>query len=136
MAIYKITDLLSSLSSASTDGYDYVDISSDSEDDGSLCFTYGDEYYSEGEYIDSVSISFSNVPSSDEYDPNDICPLMFTNDEIQDLSNGISNVINVFKDSPKNKNLDRDTRDNIKKSLIAWRNLNAKFEKFFKRYFE
>ena len=60
---------------------------------------------------------------------------MFTNDEVQDLSNGISNVINVFKDSPKNKNLDRDTRDNIKKSLVAWRNLDAKFEHFFKNYF-
>ena len=133
MAVYKISDLLNSLSSASVDGYEYVDISSDSEDDESLLFSYENAYDSEDEFIDSISTSFSDVPSTDEYNPHDICPLMFTNDEVQDLSNGISNVINVFKDSPKNKNLDRDTRDNIKKSLVAWRNLDAKFEHFFKK---
>ena len=40
MAVYKISDLLNSLSSASVDGYEYVDISSDSEDDESLLFSY------------------------------------------------------------------------------------------------
>lgn len=136
MAVYKISDILNALASASVDGYNYVDISFDPENDDSLLFEYENDYDSESEFIDSVSTSFSNLSSTDEYNPNDICPLMFTNDEVQDLSDGISNVIAAFKNSPKNPKIDRDTRDNIKKALIAWRNLDAKFKKFFKNYFE
>ena len=136
VAVYKISDILKALCSASIDGYYYVSISCNDEDNDSLLLSYENDTNSEEEFIDSVSSFYSTLEPENDYDPNDICPLLFSNDEIQDLSDCILNAIHVFKDSPKNKKLDRDTRDKIKKSLVAWRNLDAKFNKFFKHYFE
>lgn len=140
MAIYKVSDLLNRLEKIAIEGYEFVDIhelEADDEFPAALLVNAIEDFdfSSEDEEISSVEIpkdydfySFNRIHQSDE-----TCrTISFTYKEISSLSHAVNNAINFSKqllDDPENKSL----RNEIKKSASEWRNLQAKFTKFFKR---
>ena len=140
MAIYKTSDLLNMLSEIINDGYEYVEVMElDAEDDipAALNFSAIDS--------DDCSIDYDNVESveiPDDYDyvlrihpqPDDICHIInFTYEELFSIHHAINNALEYMKDCLKDPSCTREIRDEIKSSSIEWRNLQAKFAKFFKK---
>lgn len=140
MAIYKVSDLLDRLEHIAVEGYEFVDVRELEADDDiptSILIDVIEDFYcsSEDEEIPSVKI-----PEDYDFDSfnrthklSDTCrSISFTYEEILTLSHAIDNAINFSKqllDDPENKPL----KNEIKQSASEWRNLQAKFAKFFKR---
>lgn len=138
MAIYRITDILNQLVQITSDGYDYVDLTSlEANDDfpASLDFSAID--------LGGFSIGYNpvesvNIPS--DYDPetseriffcNDVCSdLLFTYNEILTTRYAIDNVLEFFKAYLKEPSCSGEERDDIKASSVDVRNLQAKLNKF------
>ena len=140
MAIYKTSDLLDILSEIINDGYEYVEVMElDAEDDIPAALNFS------AIESDCCSVDYDNVESAeipDDYDyvlriqphPDDICHIInFTYDELSSLYHAVNNALEYSKDCLKDPSCTRELRDDIKISSAEWRNLQAKFAKFFKK---
>lgn len=140
MATYKTIELIDKLSELINDGYEYVDINeldADEEFPESLTFEAIESNSSSIDYEDVESVI---VPEDYDYQRGyhkvkgtDSClTLSFTYNEISYLSHAIDNVLQFTKEYIKDPSCSKEEIADIKASSIHWRNLQAKFAKFFK----
>ena len=140
MAIYKTSDLLDMLSEIINNGYEYVEVMElDAEDDmpAALDFSAIDDGCCSVDYGDVES---TEIPNDYDYvlrihpQPDDICHIInFTYGELSSIYHAINNALGYTKDCLKDPSCTREMRDEMKASSVEWRNLQAKFAKFFKK---
>ena len=140
MATYKISDLINMLHEIASDNYEYVDIlelEGDEDEDipASLSFSaiiddFGEVDYESVEAVD-IPENYNSETSVRKFSPSDICPdLLFTFDEIFTLKQALDNALEYMKKCSNDPSYSKATLEDIKKSSIAARNLQAKFAKF------
>lgn len=137
MALYNLIEVLDTVSSIITDGFIYADISEllDDENSASLFFSAPDpddpEWSIEYEEINSIpddhDISKYSIPT------NKAC-YGVSFQELATIHHALTNALEYFKECSADKSYPPETKDEIKKSSVKCRNLQAKIDKFLKHY--
>jgi len=138
MALYNLFDVLDTVSCIINDGFMYADISELPEDDdcpNSL-------YFSVPNPDDLTwSIDYEGIDSlPEEYDISkvtinvDNACFALSLKELSTVHHALTNALEYFKECAADKSCEREIRDEIKKSSIDCRNLQAKIDKILKRY--
>lgn len=144
MAIYKTTDLFNFFSDAIADGFEYVEIDEletkeDDEEDFSASLVIDcimDSHSSEQGVIDSVELpsTYSTYVKCSE--PEDTAPCLFTYEQLAFIDDALHNSIQQAEAYKKSPSCTRETKENIRISTTAWRNLQAKLAKILKDVYE
>ncbi len=136
MATYKITDLHNIICDLINDGYEYADVCPyEADDDAPEGLSFAAIESSDGEVcyeeIDSCELPTGYYVGMDSEKPikaTDLCTkLNFTYDEIFSIKCAIDNALEYAKKICEDRSLPPDTIKEVKRSSIAWRNLQAKF---------
>lgn len=141
MAIYQTHELLNLLHNMYNDGYDYIGICEDS-DESSEYLSFEGYGVSDGEAdfihyedIDSCQIPADYLPGSLFHSVNadDFCyDIPFTITELCTIKCAVDNALQYFKECSANSNCSKEEHNEIKRSSINCRNLQAKLNHFFK----
>lgn len=135
MAVYKTLDLLKKLHEVYQDGFPYVEVSNNA-DDNSLNFSAIDEFGEGIDYEEVDSCEFPDNPMFESYtaNPEDLCcQFLFTFDELGTVLHAIDNALEYVKEESQKKTYSRDDLESMKTSSVRWRNLRAKLMKFYKK---
>ncbi len=138
MALYNLIEVLDTVSNIITDGFIYADISElldDDENSGSLLFSAPDpdnpEWSIEYEKINSIpdnqNISKCSIPT------NKAC-YGVSFQELATIHHALTNALEYFKECSADKSCPPEAKDEIKKSSVNCRNLQAKIGKFLNLY--
>lgn len=135
MAIYKTRDLLLKLHEVIQDGYPYVNVY---ESDDPTEKYLGFEAVNDFELIDYENVESCGMPEDPSFErytigPDEMCcDLTFTYAELYALYHALNNALLNGKNDLNDKSMPRDLVDDLKSSMVEWRNLQAKFAKFNK----
>lgn len=136
MAIYKTSELFNKLCEIISDGYDYVEISEDSDSElPALTFSACEDLEYSEDYEDIFSCElpkdYDVSNASHICNLNDFCSdLLFTYNEIFTIKHAIDNALEYFKECLEDKSLSREIKQEIDLSAVKCRNLQAKIAKF------
>lgn len=143
MTAYKTVDLINKLSELINDGFEYVSVCIIDADDECLESLMFEAIESPVSSIDFEDVEQVEVPEDYDYEEvvshkvkgTDTClTLPFTYQELADLSYAVDVALDYTKECSKNPSCSREEREDMKISGIHWRNLQAKFAKFNKRF--
>lgn len=139
MATYKVLDLIQRLREILFEGYEYADVREIPADDNfpvSLSFSALDE----DEDIDFEEVESCSIPDNYNYQSytetrssDSPCEeLTFTYNELLAIRHALDNAIENCNTALKDPSISRDIQQDIKTSIIDFRNLQAKLAKLFK----
>lgn len=142
MATYKTTELINRLSELINDGYEYVDVSIMEEDEDFPESLHFDALESNTCSVDYEEVESIEIPEDYDYENGyhkvtgtDFClTLPFTYNEIGSLAHAVDNALLLVKECASDPSYTKEEIADMKDAAIQWRNLQAKFAKFHKRF--
>lgn len=142
MATYKTIELINRLSELVNNGYEYVDLSIIEADEDLPEALHFDAIESDACSVDYEEIDSVEIPEDYDYDNgyhkvngSDFClTLPFTYDEIGALAHAVENALQFVKECSDDPSCTKEDIADMKNAAIRWRNLQAKFAKFHKRF--
>lgn len=140
MATYKTLELINRLSELINDGYEYIDVNILEADEDFPESLHFDALESNSCSADYEEIESVEIPEDYNYENNyhkvtgtDFCfTLPFTYNEISSLAHAVDNALQLVKECANDPSYTTEDIKDMKNAAIQWRNLQAKFVKFYK----